>query len=528
MKFGDKLIELRKKNGYSQEELAEKLGVSRQSVSKWESNNTYPETDKIIQIANLFDCSMDDLINDKITDVESTQRKNRNNVKKIWNSFLDFITTTVDMFSKMKFIEGLKCIIVMLLILLVLHIFGNIICKGVASVIANIFSFISNDFVFKFREILKNIFFLLWYVISVIIIIHAFKIKYLNNYTKTIIKDNKEEKVSNKEETKKEEVVVKNENEKPFEFLEVLAQIIVIFIKIMAGFIVLGTICTSIGLVIATVITIAGITANILFLWVSLLLISATIVSIEIIILLIKFIFNKKVNVPLSIITFIACVLLSGLSLGMTVLQIRNIEVIEDNSPFNIITKEMELEYSENLVVKSWGLGIDNQYKYIIDNSLEDNKIIVSRDIDETYFKLYTVNREINHVPVINVTEESMGGPKEFFNLYLENLKKNKLVTFNGYGNDPLVIKANESTITKLINNMKLLYLVEEHKDGDIINITIRDDKVHFIYGLNGEYYAINDTIKYDVENYTCKKEIEVTNYGEKINYTCDYIREEE
>lgn len=528
MKFGDKLIELRKKSSYSQEELAEKLGVSRQSVSKWESNNTYPETDKIIQIANLFDCSMDDLINDKITDVESTQRKNRNNVKKIWNSFLDFITTTVDMFSKMKFIEGLKCIIVMLLILLVLHIFGNIICKGVASVIANIFSFISNDFVFTFREILKNIFFLLWYVISAIIIIHAFKIKYLNNYTKTIIKDNKEEKVSNKEETKKEEVVVKNENEKPFEFLEVLAQIIVIFIKIMAGFIVLGTICTSIGLVIATVITIAGITANILFLWVSLLLISATIVSIEIIILLIKFIFNKKVNVPLSIITFIACVVLSGLSLGMTVLQIRNIEVIEDNSPFNIITKEMELEYSENLVVKSWGLGIDNQYKYIIDNSLEDNKIIVSRDIDETYFKLYTVNREIDHLPVINVTEESMGGPKEFFNLYLENLKKNKLVTFNGYGNDPLVIKANESTINKLINNMKLLYLVEEHKDGDIINITIRDDKVHFIYGLNGEYNAINDTIKYDVEDYTCKKEIEVTNYGEKTNYTCDYIREEE
>ena len=127
MKFGDKLIELRKKNGYSQEELAEKLGVSRQSVSKWESNNTYPETDKIIQIANLFDCSMDDLINDKITDVESTQRKNRNNMKKIWNSFLEFITNTIDMFSKMKFIEGFKCIIVILFIL-VNHLYKKSFC----------------------------------------------------------------------------------------------------------------------------------------------------------------------------------------------------------------------------------------------------------------------------------------------------------------------------------------------------------------------------------------------------------------
>ena len=527
MKFGDKLIELRKKNGYSQEELAEKLGVSRQSVSKWESNNTYPETDKIVQIANLFDCSMDDLINDKITDVESTQRKNRNNVKKIWNSFLDFITTTIDMFSKMKFIEGLKCIIVMLLLLLILHIFGNIICKGVASVIANIFSFISNDFVSVFREILKNIFFLVWYIISAIIIIHAFKIKYLNNYTKTIKIVEKEDKSSVKDEKVKEEVIVKNENEKPFEFLEVLAQIIIIFIKIMAGFIVLGTICSSIGLVIATVITIAGIPTNILFLWITLTLLAAAVVSIEIIILLIKFIFNKKVNVPLSIIVFISCVVLSGLSIGMTVLQIRNIKLIEDNSVFNITTKEIELEYQENLVVKSNGLGVDNQYKYIIDNSIEENKIIVSRDIDENYFKLYTRNQEMDHLPLIVVHEETNDVPQMIFKLYIENLKKNKLVTFNGYGNDPLVIKANESTISKLISNMKLLYLIEEEKDDNIINITIRDDKVHFTYGLNGEYYAINDTIKYDVENYTCKKEIEITKYGERINYTCDFIEEE-
>lgn len=531
MKFGDKLIELRKKNGYSQEELAERLGVSRQSVSKWESNNTYPETDKIIQIANLFDCSMDDLINDKITDVESTQRKNRNNVKKIWNSFLEFITTTIDMFSKMKFIEGLKCIIVMLLLLLILHIFGNIICKGVASVIANIFNFISNDFVFTFREILKNIFFLIWYIISAIIIIHAFKIKYLNNYTKTykvIEKDSKDDKNTNKDEKVKEEAIVKNENEKPFEFLEVLAGIIIIFIKIMAGFIALGAIFSSIGLIVASVIMIAGIPMNILFLWITLFLVSASIASIEIIVLLIKFIFNKKINIPASIIIFISCVILSGLSLGMTVLQIRNIELIEDDSVFNITTKEIEIEYKENLVVKSSGLGIDNQYKYIIDNNIEENKIIVSRDIDEDYFRLYTRDSEMDHLPLIVVYEESNAGPKMFFNLYLENLKKNKFVTFNGYGNDPLVIKANESTINKLINNMKLLYLVEEHKDGDIINITVRDDKVHFKYGLNGEYYAINDSIKYEEDNYTCKKEIEVTKYGERINYTCDYTKEEE
>ena len=97
MKFGDKLIALRKKKGLSQEELAEKLSVSRQSVSKWESNNTYPETDKIVQICNIFECTMDDLINDNITDIESIERKSKNNINVMVDSFLDFITKTINM-----------------------------------------------------------------------------------------------------------------------------------------------------------------------------------------------------------------------------------------------------------------------------------------------------------------------------------------------------------------------------------------------------------------------------------------------
>ena len=139
MKFGDKLYELRKKNGYSQEELADKLGVSRQSVSKWESNSTYPETDKIIQIANLFDCSMDDLINDKVVDVESSLRKNKNTTKNIWDSFLTFITDTVTMFSKMSFSHGFKCIIEIIILSFLLGILGNIMCGIASSVISNIF-----------------------------------------------------------------------------------------------------------------------------------------------------------------------------------------------------------------------------------------------------------------------------------------------------------------------------------------------------------------------------------------------------
>lgn len=62
MTLGEKLSKLRKENNYTQEQLANVLGVSRQAVSKWESNITYPETDKLIRISELFRCSLDYLL----------------------------------------------------------------------------------------------------------------------------------------------------------------------------------------------------------------------------------------------------------------------------------------------------------------------------------------------------------------------------------------------------------------------------------------------------------------------------------
>lgn len=75
MTLGDKLSKLRKENNYTQEQLAGILGVSRQAISKWESNITYPETDKLIRISELFDCSLDYLLKDS----EETNQKNQSN-----------------------------------------------------------------------------------------------------------------------------------------------------------------------------------------------------------------------------------------------------------------------------------------------------------------------------------------------------------------------------------------------------------------------------------------------------------------
>ena len=81
MALSEKLYELRKKDGLSQEQLAEQLGVSRQAVSKWESGKTVPESDTLISISRYFNVSLDylmkenDLVSEMVADKEETQTK---------------------------------------------------------------------------------------------------------------------------------------------------------------------------------------------------------------------------------------------------------------------------------------------------------------------------------------------------------------------------------------------------------------------------------------------------------------------
>lgn len=257
MKFGDKLIQLRKKNGMNQEELAEKLGVSRQSVSKWESNNAYPETDKIVQICNIFNCTMDDLINDTITDINEIQRKDRNNITIAIDSFLEFITKTINMFSNMKFTSGLKCVIEMIILALILAFTGKILSVILSSGIGNIFSFMEHRYVIE--NTIGSLLMLVWIIIEAIILIHTFKIRYLDYYDKAVSEkeENKEEITEEKVNTnKKQTVVIRDDKHAPFAFLSVLSSIVIIIAKIILAFFAIELVVSLIGSAVALVFSI--------------------------------------------------------------------------------------------------------------------------------------------------------------------------------------------------------------------------------------------------------------------------------
>ena len=115
MNFNEKLQKLRKEKKYSQEELADMLDVTRQSVSKWESGQTYPEMDKLLAICKIFGSTLEELTNDSIKLNEFAGEK-KSKVSDIASSVEEFIEKTYHYFTGSTFKDILKCLIIMFVV----------------------------------------------------------------------------------------------------------------------------------------------------------------------------------------------------------------------------------------------------------------------------------------------------------------------------------------------------------------------------------------------------------------------------
>lgn len=82
MKFGENLKNIRKSKNISQEYLAEKLGVSRQSVSKWETGENFPSMNNIMCLCDIFKCKINDLVHEDFTDIDSLDSEIKESVVK--------------------------------------------------------------------------------------------------------------------------------------------------------------------------------------------------------------------------------------------------------------------------------------------------------------------------------------------------------------------------------------------------------------------------------------------------------------
>ena len=186
MEFGEKLQSLRKASNLNQEQLADMLNVSRQSVSKWESGATYPEMDKLIAMAKIFNCSMDDLVNNEVKGKEIATAKNKQ-VGQYADGLLNFIVDTVNMFFSMKFTTLIKTLFELLIICLVLF-GGGIIIISILFGILN-----SLDFGMGLVQVIFALLFIVATLfiaaVTVISFLQIFKIRYLDYYRKAVYEE---------------------------------------------------------------------------------------------------------------------------------------------------------------------------------------------------------------------------------------------------------------------------------------------------------------------------------------------------
>ena len=91
MEIGNKIMELRKKNGLSQEELAEKIGVARQTISKWELGETSPDLSQAKELSKVFNVSLDELTNNDIKDILVEKTSNTEKLAGLILKFLKFM-----------------------------------------------------------------------------------------------------------------------------------------------------------------------------------------------------------------------------------------------------------------------------------------------------------------------------------------------------------------------------------------------------------------------------------------------------
>ena len=241
MNLSDNLKRIRKENNLSQEQLADKLGVSRQSVSKWESGQAYPEMDKVLQLCQLFNLNIDELLNQNIKDVNN-KKQAKNTFNKFLESALDYLTRVYKMLSAMTFRQKVKCFLEMfifgcfiVLCLMLLDSFLSYIYYG-------LFGFLPSSFYYGIHRILSTLYTLAISIVTIMILLHIFKIRFLDYYEKSVIEEKTNEKDDNeqvkeekkfekkKDNVKETKIIIRDPEHSDFRLFSGLAKIVLFFV----------------------------------------------------------------------------------------------------------------------------------------------------------------------------------------------------------------------------------------------------------------------------------------------------------
>jgi len=458
MSFHKNLEYLRKEKKLSQEDLAFKLGVSRQSVSKWESGGAYPETAKMISMCKIFDCTLDELMNEDIIELRKNAKRSYT-----FNDLLDEVTDilkrTFHMFDSMNFRSVLRFLFEMFLLflfILLLNIPFNYIFELGNDVFINIPGDIGRLFISIWRLITDVV----HMVVAVVSFVYIYKIRFLDKFEEAKEIDSKdavkEKEASVKQEIKKDEVRKVEIRKYDFGIFTYLGKIALFFIKffvLLISFpIIFLLFCTVTGVVVGTVLMFNGV----FFIGAIICLLSVISFTVGLLNIIYNFIVNHRSNWQKLFIVFIVSIIGFGVGAGISVFEFSKMTV----------SSEAPVHVKSSVKVETFPMREDMylsnlMYDYVVDNTLGD---LVKVEI--TYYDVFTEDVVIqsydnpSYIQIVTKSKRSVN-LGQLYDILIEDLKNKRLSNYTALGQYKFKVYASEENIDKLQRNLENRYKID-------------------------------------------------------------------
>lgn len=515
MKFSEKLQSLRKENKLSQEQLADMLDVSRQSVSKWESGQTYPEMDKLIAMCKIFKCSLDELTNDEIKEVNSST-KTKNNFSNLIDELLGLINRSFSVFKNMKSKDIASVVFEMIILFILL------------AIMEKPFNYIDNlgynvfvNFGTVLGDILSSIFHFIimasYAILSVVIFVYIYKIRVLDKYeNKNIEKNETEENISETDnsikESKKEKEdrpYIPNSRSSDSHIFHVLGNIVMVFIKFICFWMSVPFLFSLLFLSMALVIMIILIFSGVLYFGALLTLLFCVVLNILVVELIFDFMFNKKIAVKRMFLTFIAGIVGLGMSCGILAYEISDTTYINKVPEYKETVATREYSMTNDLIINGYGDGIE----YVVDNSI--NNIKVEATYNNKYVKpVFDQDSDTSISLYTNSLEEISAD--NMISLVVKNLRDKKIYNYWELYDVKFKVYASEKNINKIKENINNSYNEQEEESN------YYDNQINEYQNTIDELQETNSELTQKNEELTSK----IDEVNQKLSEYKDRVRE--
>ncbi|MGI5897676.1 MAG: helix-turn-helix transcriptional regulator [Candidatus Dojkabacteria bacterium] len=442
MSFRKNLEHLRKSANLSQEDFAYKLGVSRQAVSKWESGAAYPETEKILKMCDIFNCTLDELMKDDVAQIRSEQSK-KYTFSDMLNGFNLLLRGTFKNFAalttKGRFKFLLEIFVLFLLILCVKIPFSSLDSLG-----GNVFLCLGRNIGVVFANIWHLVVEVAYFIVAVGLFVYIYKVRFLDRFEE---EKEKSKDVEIEEEVSNESVVTETKVVRyDFGILSFLGNVFLFFVKIFVIFVLLPFLfllfCSGVGLSMLFVLLFNGIA------YFGPILLAVSFIAFVVMLLYVgfNFVLSRRSKWTRVFIAFVASILGLAFGVGISSYEVSKMKFV-DEAPEGVEmkTEVVDFDMDEKLFFNTY--GHINGVMYEVDDSLKDTvKVKVMYADDFNSFRYDDVRNDESSTIYLYFEEKNRNDANVFRDMLFTDLKNRTLRNYaKVYNVDILVISSQEN-----------------------------------------------------------------------------------